>query len=485
MHSVVNQQKFVKSSLDQLVKDLKEDSPEVRSAIGSAIGSQESAAIATERINFASHLGSIRDTAANEPSHGDVDYVSRFNLVGLYQSVLAKVFSRIPGLQGYGDANPVWVVTLIEEGIYRLDSFFKKVHEDVHGQKESLLTSIMKEWKSLKSEKAPYPPGVPETIKLRPNAQVVLLADWGGDNPAAHQVASAVKRQKPDVAIHLGDIYYGGIESECEAFLQLWPLQTNVQYPGIGVQPGSSYALNGNHEMYSGGEAYFNLVLKAFKQPQPFFCLENDRWRLVGLDTAYNDGRLKPTDASDPVANQWNWLIEILKKTDGKKNILLTHHQPVSAHAAEFHDSQPLRDDIDALLATEGVSADAIFGWFFGHEHRCAIYKDNETQFNARLIGNGCIPHQVQTEDTADSGCTPFVKVNRRQTAPNSGSATSMFVVLSFFDSTSEILIEYIDQDLELWGSEIWDATKGRLGGKPFDESDYDNKLKARFQRRP
>ena len=231
--------------------------------------------------------------------------------------------------------------------------------------------------------------------------------------------------------------------------------------------------------MYSGGEAYFDLVLKAFGQPQPFFCLENERWRLIGLDTAYNDGRLKPRDASDPITGQWNWLIEILKKSDGKKNILLTHHQPVSAHTTEFNNSQPLRDDVAALLATEGVNPDAIFGWFFGHEHRCALYKDSETQFNARLIGNGCIPHRVQTEKDADPGCTPFEKVNRRQTDPNSGAATSMFVMLSFSDTSPELFIDYIDEDSEVWGSEVWDAAKGRLGGIQFNETDLDNKLKA------
>ncbi|MGD0470280.1 MAG: metallophosphoesterase [Terriglobales bacterium] len=479
MHSVVNQHEFIKSSLDQLVKNLNEDSEDVRSAVAAAIGSQDPQEVATERANLASNFGSIRDKATSESSHGDVDYVSRFDLVGLYQSILAKVFNRIPALQGYGDGNPVWVVTLIEEGVYQLGSFFKGVYKDVHGQKEPLLQSILKEWKSLKFEKAPYPAGAPQPIQLPPSAKVALLADWGGDNPAARHIASVAKKQEPNIAIHLGDIYYGGIESECETFLQLWPFQTNIQHPGIGIPPGSSFALNGNHEMYSGGQAYFDLVLKAFGQPQPFFCLESERWRLIGLDTAYNGGRLKPSDASDPITRQWNWLIEILKKNDGKRNILLTHHQPVSAHTEEFNDSQPLREDVAALLATEGVSPDAIFGWFFGHEHRCALYKDSATQFNARLIGNECIPHQVQTENVADPGCTPIEKVNRRQTDPNSGAATSMFVNLSFLDPSPELLIEYIDEDFEVWGSEIWDAVKGRLGGTPFNETDFDNKLKA------
>jgi hypothetical protein len=480
MHPVVNQYKFVKSSLDELTKHLSENGADVKSAVASAIGSSDPQAVEAARADLVSHFSSIRDTAAAEPSHGDVDYVSRFNFVGLYQSVLAKVFNRIPALQGYGDANPIWVVTLIEEGIYKLGQFFKGVYQDVHGQKESLLQSVLKEWNGLKFEKAPYPSGTPQSVQLPPNAKIALLADWGGDNPAARHIATVAQKQKPNIAIHLGDIYYGGISSECETFLQLWPFQTNLQHPEIGVPPGSSYALNGNHEMYSGGESYFSVVLKAFGQRQPFFCLENKYWRLIGLDTAYNGGRLQPSDASDPTASQWNWLIEILRKSDGKKNILLTHHQPVSAHTAEFNDSRPLREDVAKLLNTEGVSPDAIFGWFFGHEHRCAIYKDTATQFNARLIGNGCIPHQVQTEDEAETGCTPFEKVNRRQTDPNSGAATSMLAMLSFSETSTELLIEYIDEDFEVWGSEVWDAAKGRLSDAQFVETDFDAKLRAR-----
>jgi hypothetical protein len=99
-----------------------------------------------------------------------------------------------------------------------------------------------------------------------------------------------VQKQKPTMAIHLGDIYYGGIAAECETFVQLWPFQTNTRNPLIGIPPKTSLELNGNHEMYSGGDAYFNVVLKAFGQSQPFFCLGNEHWRLIGLDTAICSG---------------------------------------------------------------------------------------------------------------------------------------------------------------------------------------------------
>jgi hypothetical protein len=55
-----------------------------------------------------------------------------------------------------------------------------------------------------------------------------------------------------------------------------------------------------------------------------------------------------------------------------------------------------------------------------------------------------------------------------------------MFAMLNFSDSSSELIIDYIDEDLEVWGSEMWDAGKGRLSGIPFNETDFDNKLNAR-----
>jgi hypothetical protein len=54
-----------------------------------------------------------------------------------------------------------------------------------------------------------------------------------------------------------------------------------------------------------------------------------------------------------------------------------------------------------------------------------------------------------------------------------------MFVMLNFSDSNSELLIEYIDEDYQVWGSEVWDAAKGRLAGAQFTETDFDNKLRA------
>ena len=210
--------------------------------------------------------------------------------------------------------------------------------------------------------------------------------------------------------------------------------------------------MNGNHEMYCGGEYYFNVVMKAFNQPQSFFCLQNDHWRVIGLDTAYAGGSLRPSSSTDPIAVQWNWLLGQLRDGSGRANILLTHHQPVSAHSQEWHDSLNLRAEVDEILATAGVPNDAIFGWFFGHEHQCAVYDDKATPYNARLLGNGCIPHLVQTEKAADEGCTPAIYFNKLPESPGSDAAAGAgWVSASGSQATSAFLSGLLGDSVLTW----------------------------------
>jgi len=55
--------------------------------------------------------------------------------------------------------------------------------------------------------------------------------------------------------------------------------------------------MDGNHEMYARGMAYFDVFLPRLglaggtPQQASFFCLENDHWRFIALDTGYNSVR--------------------------------------------------------------------------------------------------------------------------------------------------------------------------------------------------
>ena len=473
MNDAAGHYNFVKASAAQLVEDFTQGTPEVKAAISRATTAQTDTEIEQHRIQLLADFTSVRNKAMGEVPQPYLHFASRFDIVGLYQSVLSKLFNGIPGLQGYGNRNPIWVTTLLEQSAFKLTSFFHQIHE-VEGTKKSLLQAIVEAWRQLAFEKAPYPSGVPTTLPLDETCTIALLADWGGDNPAAKNVAAIVRRAQPKIAIHLGDIYYGGVADECAAFLRNWPLQSDPARPGMAIPIGSSLALNGNHEMYSGGTSFFNIVLPAFRQLQPFFCLENEFWRIIGLDTAYLNGRLKPSSLNDPMTAQWEWLVGLLKERPKRANIFLSHHQPVSAHAKEFNDSASLRADVAELLSTEGVAPDAIFGWFFGHEHRCTIYENEAAAYNARLIGSGCIPHEIQREITCDPDCTPFVWVSGRG-EDGTQSAISLYAELRFLREYLQIV--YTDERGTSLGAEQWNAKLGRLKGTAFapNESTYTN----------
>ncbi len=461
MHPACGNKKVIENSLNDLNTRFVASPDEIRAHLAQAVGQ---ANVEATMARVSGHLVAATKGVQTEQSLDDHEYVSRIDSVGRFQSILATVFQDVPGLQGYGDKNPIWLTTLVESAAHNVKSFFDRTRHDVVGG-QPLWAALISELAKLPADGylAPFPPGTPPTIQMPDDVKIALLADWGGDNPAARRVADVVRKQSPQIAIHLGDVYYGGTESECNTFLNLWPMPKPWK--------GSSYALNGNHEMYCGGQYYFQVILGAFQQPQSFFCLENKYWRLIGLDSAYNKGTLKPRSADDPVTAQWNWLIDLLKIKDAKANILLTHHQPVSAHRPEWLASEVLRAEVNEILNMEGVGKDSIFGWFFGHEHRCAVYDDAATSFNARLIGNGCIPHLVQTEKDSDEGCTPFKYCNRKPIAGDPNAAVSSFAKLHF--EGYEVQIDYLDEDFCTLGAETWSQKTGRSDPRfPFQEYD-------------
>ncbi len=207
--------------------------------------------------------------------------------------------------------------------------------------------------------------------------KIALLADWGGGNEHAQNVANQVRACNPDIVIHLGDVYYAGVESEVrQRFLNFWP--------GVRGERGRSFALNSNHEMYSGGYAYFDITLKEFKQDASYFCLENDNWRLIGLDTGYVE--------HDLTQDQVEWLAALLTDGSNKKTVLLSHHQLYSAYEgspAEIAGEKRLADWLKGFL-----NGGLIPFWFWGHEHLCVVYKKFQG-VKGRCIGHGCFPYGV------------------------------------------------------------------------------------------
>ncbi len=290
---------------------------------------------------------------------------------------------------------------------------------------------------------------------LNDSCSIALLADWGANDTAAHNVASQVRAIDPDLCIHLGDIYYAGQENESQSFLHMWPKYETLRQT---TPPFSSYALNGNHEMFCGGHAYFGSILTAFGQPASYFGLRNKNWQILGFDSAYIDQRLlNPEQASalsdrdSVVGKQWTWLQDKIASSGGRKTILLSHHQPFSAFEAEQNQSEQLRKDVtDLLIASGNVKP---FAWFFGHEHRCTIYDDSRVGFKARLIGNGCIPHLPPPENYhAPKDCVPFLRMNTGHT--ENGDALSGFALLRIDGPNASV--KYVNENGSTFYDEEW-----------------------------
>lgn len=91
---------------------------------------------------------------------------------------------------------------------------------------------------------------------------MALAGDWATGTDEAELVAQLIATFAPHYSIHLGDVYYvGGGHEVDENFL-------GINNPNNGYDPclwpnGShgSFALNGNHEMYARGYAYFDRML--------------------------------------------------------------------------------------------------------------------------------------------------------------------------------------------------------------------------------
>jgi Calcineurin-like phosphoesterase len=246
--------------------------------------------------------------------------------------------------------------------------------------------------------------------------RLVVVGDWGSGLPRACQIsklmaeeiADAQGRGVPVHVIHLGDVYYSGDAVEVQRRVLadgMWPVTAEQANQGIG-----SWSLNGNHDMYAGGWGYFETLLadERFKlqrsadgKPTSFFRIRQSHWDLVGLDTSWDTDVLsqgKSGVLADPQAAVVKaWADESAR--DGRKLMLLSHHQLVSAY--DLGDiGTVLAEKLAPLLGSGQIAA-----WLWGHEHRCMGFEAVHRIPFVRCIGHGGIP--VAIEPQAASAAIP------------------------------------------------------------------------------
>jgi len=228
----------------------------------------------------------------------------------------------------------------------------------------------------------------------RTDLRIALFSDWGTGTVEARRMAALLAAQKPDIAIHLGDIYYSGTAAECDAHF-LAPLRAVLPDTRL-------FTLCGNHDVYSGGAGYYGLLAR-IGQPASYFCLRSpDRsWQVLAGDTGLNDR--DPFEEATALTHldpgEEFWHADKLRGFPGR-TILLTHHQPFSAFAQM---GPAARDPTNpALLASyrQLAAAGRIDAWFWGHEHRLRLYAPYRG-VTGRNIGYGAIPVAVDARADA------------------------------------------------------------------------------------
>jgi predicted phosphodiesterase len=225
-----------------------------------------------------------------------------------------------------------------------------------------------------------------ELEDLPAKAKVALLGDWGTGTEPANELLRQVAEAKPTVVFHLGDIYYSGTPQECQRF------HANV----TGILPAGTrvYTLAGNHDMYSGGAGYYWLV-DQLKQQASYFCVGNAHWQFLAMDTGNDDFDPFRVESHAPALapEEAEWHLAKIRQAGGRKTVLLSHHPLFSAFEPVAHAAvnEHLRNTFQGVLPD--VSA-----WFWGHEHRLAIYDEYLGLKRGRCVGCSAIP--VFTEDT-------------------------------------------------------------------------------------
>jgi len=292
----------------------------------------------------------------------------------------------------------------------------------------------------------------PGIFPLDSQCRVALAGDWGSGTDSAYRVIDQVRHvQKPDITIHLGDIYYSGQVEEVNEYF----LGDDDWY-----RANRSFALNANHEMYSGGIGYFEHVLPALGQQASYFALENDHWRIVAVDTGYYSKvfpfveLLLQTKLHD---KNLAWMRDVVfaDARDRRPVILLSHHQWFSAfdqgYARMGRQLEPFLQDV-AL-------------WFWGHEHRFAGYApyapSGDNKVRTRCVGHGGMPVEIKEPKHQE---VPLVFVDERKAGDIDGEAIGFCgnALLEFNEAA--LVVHYYDERGEELLVEQW-TSGGRDGG--------------------
>jgi hypothetical protein len=236
-----------------------------------------------------------------------------------------------------------------------------------------------------------------------------------------------------------------------------------------------TFALIGNHEMYARGLAYFDVLLPQCgltggpAQHASFFCLENQYWRIIALDSGYNSVKWPlleelPCWPFAPDNNltgaQIRWLRDTVRLDQDQRGlIILTHHPPYS----RFERSYPKSARQLARLIHRPVL------WFWGHEHRLAVYERFSVarglEVFGRGIGHGGMPVELDPPVVDERVALVFTDARAYPNDEQIEIGYDGYADLTF--TGERLAIDYRDLNGALVWREAWRAVNGTLRGEP------------------
>jgi|SRR5579872_2376290 len=224
---------------------------------------------------------------------------------------------------------------------------------------------------------------------LPARCRIGIIGDWGTGAANAANLLVELEKLKPDLVIHLGDIYYSCTASEAERF---YDLCTSVLPKNCRL-----FTLCGNHDMYAGGAPYYAL-LSRIGQPASFFCLRNDAWQILAADTGFNDFDpehvddaatwVQDFDDPDDPYSELVWHNHKFRTAGGRRSVLLSHHQPFTRNAPIAGAAVNPR-----LMHQFAPWFPQIVLWLWGHEHNQVIYAPFQGLEKGRCVGASAIPN--------------------------------------------------------------------------------------------
>lgn len=265
-------------------------------------------------------------------------------------------------------------------------------------------------------KKAPFGTN-PANVTADPSKESVTVAvfgDWGTGpwNDGTYQspamlVAKAINTitPKPDISIHLGDVYYSGSsDEELHNLLPAFPAGSLLDKQGNSF----SFTMNSNHEMYDGAFGYFEKALSnslfKIQNSTSYFVINFQDWVLVGLDSAYYDPSFFVMQGGIDAGQQA--FIKGLNIPADKKVIVFTHHTAITTDGSAINNDKNKDGSFNPNnLFTEVVAAfnnrNPDF-WYYGHTHNGIVYNDKSVTKNyktafgrhpeMRCMGHAAIP---------------------------------------------------------------------------------------------